>query len=1353
MKLLLCALCALLGVLPALAFPTPGLDVPPQCIDPTFACQDLESAKLCKVVKTCIHDIWATMTVPDSNDEVCDICKEMVKEARDQLLSNMTQEEIKEVFEGSCKLLPIKILAEGCIKVVDEIIPQLVEMLASRMDPTMVCTVSGMCFPSKKNMELEKHIFKYVRDYVLKNKNSQCAECTQMMTDVQAFLQSTPEDEAKIYMEKFCHEKLPSYLCNIAMNEYFHEIYTYIKTTDAAKMCSSVGVCPQKCEVQIVPKVEDDLTCEFCEHLIQHVKDLITANTTMEEFRTALLNFCKKIGKWSDKCTNLVNDYYDMLFNYIKELDTKGMCTLMGLCSNQACTKTPLIKVVPAREAHRKIPLMKLRPAHRLPNLESFPLVRLVPAEFTSKKQMKNTNDIAQLPLERLGLPIQVFQKDTDCALCKAFSFYLEKEINGDNSKDSVRNAFGNVCEKWMIEYPEHCHRIVNMYSLKMQMAIAKGISFDDLCPEVKVCPLEEDKSGELNVKVIPKIGESPFCDLCKEAFNEVEKTLKDPAIKQKLKDSLDQVCNMLPKSFQDDCKNFVNQNVDALIDILEQELAPDSICPALKLCGSQKITEVPKRVKDLECDVCKDVVSSLRTKLQDPASKTIVLTFFEEGCMRLPAAVASECKQFVDENIDFLMNTLVDFLDPQKVCSILKICPAQIVLEAPKISVNNVECDLCKQVVNKVEDMVNDEATEEQLMIAMEKVCGYLSPSITTECEEFVSSYGDMIVALLVQQTEKELVCPELQLCPAQMKLEAPKSSVNDVECELCKEVVGKVEDMVKDQKTVEEIKAALDKVCSYLPSSFTTKCVKFVNTYTDMIVTLLMQELTPDLVCAELNLCPAQMKLEAPKSSVNDAECELCKEVVGKVEDMVKDQKTVEEIKAALDKVCSYLPSSFTSKCENFVNTYTDIIVTLLMQELDPALVCAELKLCPAQIKLEAPKSSVKDAECDLCKEVVGKVEDMVKDKKSVEEIKAALDKVCSYLPSSFTTKCVKFVNTYTDMIVTLLMQELDPALVCAELKLCTAQIKIQKPKDVKDLKCDLCKIVVSKVEEMVKDKKTEAEIQEALDKVCSILPTSLSAECQKFVDQYAVLVINLLAQNVDPVLVCGIIQECPTKGMECQACQYALHFIQELLMGNETQEKVKDALKSFCHILPEQFSENCESFIDEYGASLLVLVAQEIDPSVMCLKMQLCPSKELIPQLKGEASEVILNNFLVDECSVCTTVVDYIDKLLEEDDVDKELTKLVEKVCTVLPASYQEKCASTLEAYGPYILQMIGQMASSKEVCQEIDLCPRTRGQVHLIGGSKCTFGPSYWCHSAAHAAACKAEMYCKTKVWEN
>ena len=43
------------------------------------------------------------------NDDVCTICKNMVTEARDTLRANETQEELKEVFEGSCALIPIKV--------------------------------------------------------------------------------------------------------------------------------------------------------------------------------------------------------------------------------------------------------------------------------------------------------------------------------------------------------------------------------------------------------------------------------------------------------------------------------------------------------------------------------------------------------------------------------------------------------------------------------------------------------------------------------------------------------------------------------------------------------------------------------------------------------------------------------------------------------------------------------------------------------------------------------------------------------------------------------------------------------------------------------------------------------------------------------------------------------------------------------------------------------------------------------------------------------------------------------------------------------------------------------------------
>lgn len=52
---------------------------------------------------------------------------------------------MKEVFDGSCELLPVKIIKNECKKLSDDFIPELVDTLASQMDPNVVCTVSGLC--------------------------------------------------------------------------------------------------------------------------------------------------------------------------------------------------------------------------------------------------------------------------------------------------------------------------------------------------------------------------------------------------------------------------------------------------------------------------------------------------------------------------------------------------------------------------------------------------------------------------------------------------------------------------------------------------------------------------------------------------------------------------------------------------------------------------------------------------------------------------------------------------------------------------------------------------------------------------------------------------------------------------------------------------------------------------------------------------------------------------------------------------------------------------------------------------------------------------------------------------------
>lgn len=60
--------------------------------------------------------------------------------------------------------------------------------------------------------------------------------------------------------------------------------------------------------------------------------------------------------------------------------------------------------------------------------------------------------------------------------------------------------------------------------------------------------------------------------------------------------------------------------------------------------------------------------------------------------------------------------------------------------------------------------------------------------------------------------------------------------------------------------------------------------------------------------------------------------------------------------------------------------------------------------------------------------------------------------------------------------------------------------------------------------------------------------------------------------------------------------------------------------------------------------------------------------------------------------------------------------------------------------VETYGPYLISQIGLLMDKTKVCQSLHLCKPPPGQVQLLGGKQCTWGPAYWCVSPQHADAC-------------
>lgn len=71
-------------------------------------------------------------------------------------------------------------------------------------------------------------------------------------------------------------------------------------------------------------------------------------------------------------------------------------------------------------------------------------------------------------------------------------------------------------------------------------------------------------------------------------------------------------------------------------------------------------------------------------------------------------------------------------------------------------------------------------------------------------------------------------------------------------------------------------------------------------------------------------------------------------------------------EEVKLAVEKVCTFLPSSLTAQCKDLIETYGEAIIELLVQEADPQTVCTVLGLCNGAKRAYVCKFSPFNEDC---------------------------------------------------------------------------------------------------------------------------------------------------------------------------------------------------------------------------------------------------------------------------------------------------------------------------------------------------------------------------------------------------
>jgi saposin len=742
---------------------------------PEHWCSDLASAKTCHATKHCIQTVWERQPVKEDHDGVCDVCKEMVQEARDQLASNETQEELKEVFEGSCKLMPIKLIQLQCIKLVDDFVPELSEMLLSQMNPTMVCSVAGLCNNEwVDKLESEYNAVKKVTS----SSSGHCGFCKTQKKNLEKKIQNSDSEDILNILLNICGQTSSfSDGCSSIVSKNVEKIHQTMKELISQdSFCRSTGFCnPHEITVEITPKStpeihSEDVECEFCEALIVHARDILVSNTTEAQFKDVMAALCKLTGTYADECLGLTSQYYDVIYAFLlKELDPRSTCALMTLCPKKIETEI----------------------------IETFSFIEFQPSSVVEAMELVPAEKIADEDVETSA------PKPPGCILCEFVLHQVVAELSNRTVAEDIEKALRNVCSKLPASVGKECRTLVDTYGDAILFLLVQQVDPDVVCSNLKLCP---GLVSEIQLPINPfktRTEDPNACALCEFVLTEMTSRLKDNASEASIKQALENVCQYMPASVRKDCGRLVDAYADQIIEMVLADLSPEEVCVYLKLCSPKpaahditlgdflnKIKTKPPRIEAPKpgptCVMCEFAMAELDKRILNNSTEEEMKRMIDFLCAHLPSTVADMCIDFIEQNGDAIFNMLMDQVSPKAICTELGLCsetslnevlPQSSVLPVKKpepIGANNVEleswskCEICEVVVEYLDKLLEDDTIEESLDHIIEKACKVVPSNSRDKCAAMVDTYGPYLMSQMGQLMDKTKVCQSLHLCKA---------------------------------------------------------------------------------------------------------------------------------------------------------------------------------------------------------------------------------------------------------------------------------------------------------------------------------------------------------------------------------------------------------------------------------------------------------------------------------------------------------------------------------------------------------------------------------------------------------
>jgi saposin len=413
----------------------------------------------------------------------------------------------------------------------------------------------------------------------------------------------------------------------------------------------------------------------------------------------------------------------------------------------------------------------------------------------------------------------------------------------------------------------------------------------------------------------------SNVCEDCKKIIEDVRALIRDNATAEGLINKFNSlICDNLPGSFMDFCKENVRLHVPAILRSIDEHISPECVCSSINLCPG-----------------CNDTGVSKLTNFDETVNPTAEIASKNEDCLR------QNKFSWISRPTAHNSPMWTSYSDP-----------SQHVLPSEPPS-----CSECQAVLNQMKQTISNPEMKSMVKKNIdEKLCNRLGTVLRELCLRAVDENLDEILQQM-EKTDTREVCQTFGMCSASENCVSQQSrQLKDEEelslpvlCPLCEMITTKLVDLIAHEPTEEEVRDALDRVCTLLPLNLKPKCIKFVDEYGAKIIHYLIKGSTPKFICVLIGACDAAEKpAELPSQPFGDGTCDTCKVLVQITYNMLLQNKTEEELKEILKNACHRIHIPFTEKCDEWVEKYLPDILQFLEQKFTPDKVCKSIGLCQA-------------------------------------------------------------------------------------------------------------------------------------------------------------------------------------------------------------------------------------------------------------------------------------------------------------------------------------------------------------------------------------------------------------------